>query len=133
MVKRGMIPAQFFSFALVLIALILLAVFFNLVDTGLNPIFSYDVEDVTRFQSCDITLINLLRTPVPNQDYDFSGAIAMNEDITSSGEILDKVFEQEVELQYGNCLGFDNCCSQIVPIFDDGSGELKEEVRLVAL
>jgi hypothetical protein len=127
------------SFAVVFVVLVILAVFTNIIsltgiigDTDLDA--EYQIEGVTRFQGCDITLLNLLQTQVPTKTYTFGDAIALDEIgalsdadtqyfTQESNKIINKMYSN-VDVAWKSCASIKNSneqfCSQKVPGFDGG-------------
>jgi hypothetical protein len=133
--KKGF--AGFFAFVMALLILGVLAVgvIFFKVDAELF----FDINEVTRFQGCDITLLNVLRAEVVDSNgnglgYDYAEAIGTNgvSSVKSNIEgLIEPIFKDKtVDFEEQTCiaLGISNCCSQIVPKFD-GTGYM--EVSLV--
>ena len=135
MIKKAV--SDLVSFVVVFIILVILAVFSNIVAVGgfgaleTDIEVDYAVEGVTRFQGCDITLINLLQTQVPNRAYTFEEAIALSEisaitntdHVQAANNIVEEIYNG-VSIGWGSCIDIKKTttqfCSQKISGFDGG-------------
>jgi hypothetical protein len=126
--KKGL--ADFASAIVTLIILVMIFLFVQFAGLWATSDFDYNIEGVTRFQSCDITLVNLLHADY-DDTLDFADAIASGMDVEDQAEVyLEKIYGgyTAVGLNIGTCdlLCFNNelCCSQILPV-PNSDGECK--------
>ena len=125
--KKGQEDIGGFMLGFILVVLLIIFAFVMSAIGAFDPIYNYHVEGVTRFHTCDTTLLNLLNSNVPEQDYTFASAISENKPVTDEAKILlDHVYNPEeltVELVVSEscCLNKDTCCSQIIPMRDGTS------------
>jgi hypothetical protein len=128
--KKGFEGFFAFVMALLILGVLAIGVVFFKVDAELF----FDVDEVTRFQGCDITLLNVLRTDSGSNEYDFAEAIGRNGVAAVKSDIedlIEPIFKDKtVIFKDSSCAASDisKCCSQIVPKFD-GTGYV--EVSLV--
>jgi hypothetical protein len=135
-VKKGI--SEVFSFVAAFIMLVILFFAANLYGGGKLDL-EYNVEGVTRFQSCDITLIALLQTKYIGEDYDYSEVIARGE---VKNEIIIENSKEYIDLIYGegntslhitpicvsSCADKGKCCSQFIPTIEGTCMEVKINV-----
>jgi len=138
-VKKGL--GNFITAILALCLLVIMAImvyaFGSVID--LAPEFHYSIEGVTRFQSCDITLVNLLQTEYPEQNFDFAEAIALKKEGVFDSDIIEQANNMLAKVYVGGnvifkisdtCAGMgtcvdSSCCSQFVPDLRGNCMEVK--------
>ena len=119
--KRGFVLD--WASAVVTFIFLLIVMFLVRGNVGLTASTEFNVDGVTRFQGCDVTLLNLMQAPY-NERYDFAEAIAADEDVDdiniAAEKYLSLVYGPDlVELKSGGCDGLcfeqELCCSQVIP------------------
>ncbi|MBT3583027.1 hypothetical protein HN924_00420 [Candidatus Woesearchaeota archaeon] len=137
--KQGFEGFFAFVFSLLILGILAISVLFFKADVELF----FDVEEVTRFEGCDVTLLNVLRAEVTDVNgnslgYDYAEAIGRN-GVSSVKlnieELVEPIFKDKtVVFKDTSCATADlsKCCSQIVPKYKPEQGELSYvEVSLV--
>jgi hypothetical protein len=116
--KKGV--SDLVSFVVVFVIIVIIALSVNISGVKAVPAIYFDVEGVTRFQSCDITLLTLLNSEY-DENYDIADAIALGKEVDEiSQTYLSEIYgEDMVTLTITECNALcvtaDTCCSQQIP------------------